>query len=280
MNNREYYFKLAHDDPHALAEWLDAEHVELRSAKRAAAVERLRDTWNAGIRDTRQLFSVVADTESSPVYATRFAYDNLIDLLTDDESHSKAHSKTEPSLSEQSESLSDEADSREKLEADIEKRAVHAETVFGPLRIGTVKVGTNVIYGWLDRQAEITKNECREEHRKRLGELHDLLDEAAREREELAWRVEYNGELVEKVKRERNNLQYENDALKGRISQFAAHETAETDETRATKEHIRDFDDTCEKLDSILDAVSDVCKHGMDDISQIMEERYTEVRDD
>lgn len=54
-----------------------------------------------------------------------------------------------------------EPDSREKLEADIEKRAVHAETILGPLRIGTVKVGTNVIHGWLDRQASITERDVR-----------------------------------------------------------------------------------------------------------------------
>lgn len=84
-------------------------------------------------------------------------------------------------------------DSREQLEADIQLSAMHM-TAF------------STVYTWLDRQAEITKNECREEHRQRLSELHDLLDEAAREREELKRRVEYNGELVEKVKRERNRL--------------------------------------------------------------------------
>lgn len=126
-------------------------------------------------------------------------------------------------------------DSREKLEADI--RCCLGFT-------------TKDVFGWLDRQAAITKNECREEHRKRLGELHGLLDEAAREREELAWRVEYNGELVEKVKRERNELQYENDALKGRISQFAAYETTETAENATTKCDIRDLDDSREKLEA------------------------------
>lgn len=103
--------------------------------------------------------------------------------------------------------------SREELEADVWALTTKWKSYKGNF----MKIYSSVAYAQikelLDRQAAITKNECREEHSKRLGELHDLLDEAAREREELAGRVEYNGELVEKVKRERNNLQYENDAL-------------------------------------------------------------------
>ena len=98
-------------------------------------------------------------------------------------------------------------DTREQIEEDIFCYRVENDSQILSVPIYRVK-------SWLDRQAAITKNECREEHRKRLGELHDLLDEAARKREELSWRVEYNGELVEKVKRERNELQDEIEYLR------------------------------------------------------------------
>ena len=99
----------------------------------------------------------------------------------------------------------DQTDSREQLEADI-------LAYLSPDEIEHRLLG-NAIMLWLDRQAAITKDECRKEHRQRLSELHDSLDKAAREREELKRRVEYNGELVEKVKRERNSLQARVDHL-------------------------------------------------------------------
>lgn len=145
-----------------------------------------------------------------------------------------------------------QADSRERLEADIcdwLTRDLQGNPLYEVFADSVEPGSMPEIRRWLDRQEAITKNECREEHRQRLGELHDLLDEAAREREELARRVDYNGELAEKVKRERNNLQFENDALNERISKSAAPETAETAETDAAKVNMRDFDaDSRERL--------------------------------
>lgn len=53
-----------------------------KSAKRAAAVERLRHLWNACIKDTRQLFGALVD-KGAPIYAERSDFDALIDLLED-----------------------------------------------------------------------------------------------------------------------------------------------------------------------------------------------------
>lgn len=117
------------------------------------------------------------------------------------------HSKNNQVLSEPF------TDTREKLEADVRDITINS-WVTAPLYKVT---------DWLNRQAAITKNECREENRKRLGELHALLDEAARKREELAWRVDYNGELVEKVKQERNNLQEQVDSLTTERDHFRKH---------------------------------------------------------
>ena len=100
--------------------------------------------------------------------------DNIRDwfMAPHDDAHSKAQSKTEPNLTEQSESLSDEADSREKLEADVEyvffgsyptihgladeyldaHGAVHGDSMNESLR--------KTIVHMLDRQAAITRAEC------------------------------------------------------------------------------------------------------------------------
>ena len=88
------------------------------------------------------------------------------DAMGQSSTHSIAQSKTEPKLSEQSESLSDaisenhgksqdsEIDSREKLEADIDD---YLESEYGIIP-GVVAM----IPEWLDRQAAITERECKE----------------------------------------------------------------------------------------------------------------------
>lgn len=85
-------------------------------------------------------------------------HDAFIDLLTDDDAHSKAHSKTEPLLTEQPESLSDEADSREKLENDIWAGCDHLTMLERGHML--VNVPYDKLLGWLDRQTAITRAEC------------------------------------------------------------------------------------------------------------------------
>ena len=82
------------------------------------------------------------------------------------DAHSKAQSKTVPNLSEQSESLSDEADTSEKLEADVFN--LIAQMVNEAYSMGEHEATWTVnrasvhkcIVSWLDRQAAITEREC------------------------------------------------------------------------------------------------------------------------
>ena len=84
---------------------------EAKSAKRAAAVERLQGmTLNTGsaIKKLAVALDVKWNPDNSPL-SMSILQNALIDLL-DDDAHSKAHSSTEPNMSEQSESLSDAND--------------------------------------------------------------------------------------------------------------------------------------------------------------------------
>jgi hypothetical protein len=117
--------------------------------------------------------------------------DALIDLLTDDD----AHSTTEPKLSEQSESLSDESDSREKLEDDVGFIVKEGFVTY------------KSIIGWLDRQAAITERKHLElacafqlESDKRITELQEKVDALTQANAD--YREEWH-----RVCRERDDLQ-------------------------------------------------------------------------
>ena len=133
----------------------------------------------------------------------------------------------------------DESDTREKLEADVHKQSFHEAMPAGG-RCWMIEVPESTVINWIDRQAAITEHECEEEHRTRLTELHDLLDEAARERKAL------RDELIE----------YKHshpDAPNKPISRFDAQKSAENAESGATTGDMRNFDatvDTREKLEA------------------------------
>lgn len=78
MTNDEYLKELASRGDGSLQAWFDAEHVDnTRSAKRAAAVERVRKAKDAG---TSIGYAIVGRE-----YYPWEAYETLIDLLTDDD---------------------------------------------------------------------------------------------------------------------------------------------------------------------------------------------------
>lgn len=78
MTNDEYLKELASRGDGSLQAWFDAEHVEnTRSAKRAAAVERVRKAKDAG---TNIGYAIVGRE-----YYPWEAYETLIELLTDDD---------------------------------------------------------------------------------------------------------------------------------------------------------------------------------------------------
>lgn len=83
-----------------------------------------------------------------------------------DDAHSKAQSKTEPNLTEQSEPLSDESDSREKLEAELHnilhcaQITIVAKAKNKPFDWHTVDGYIPMICELFDRQVAITEREC------------------------------------------------------------------------------------------------------------------------
>ena len=166
--------------------------LEHRSDKRAAAVERLRmlDEFGGGSFE----YAILGSDKMTWSYMDK--RDALIDLLTDDGAHLKAQSKTEPNLCEQSESSSDEADSREKLEADLKTHLYEFGGYCFSSReghAGNVDTFFDDFVFLLDRQAAITERECigdagkaslmgvvaheRECYEKRIAELQAKVDE-------------------------------------------------------------------------------------------------------
>jgi len=226
MTNDEYLKELASRGDGSLQAWFDAEHVDsTRSAKRAAAVERLKSVKQA--TDENLLDAILGAPNGMTLYGAEKLV-ALKALLTDDDgvarsndgvdaehvdAQSKAQSKTESNLTEQSESLSDEAtDSREKLEApnqqisksdapkpaesgeilatkddirdfDDSRAKLVADIWAGCEHLTTMKDGILVnvswrrLIGWLDRQAEITR---KTEQAAWIQQANGLIHEANR----------------------------------------------------------------------------------------------------
>lgn len=119
------------------------------------------------------------------------------DAMGQSSTHSKAQSKTEPDMSEQSELLSDEVDSREKLEADVRKNYSYTVTtlMYPPSANKSTDmlkaVPVDTVIGWLDRQAAIIEREWQEsndrlidtmrttseQYREKIAELQTRVDE-------------------------------------------------------------------------------------------------------
>ena len=103
------------------------------------------------------------------------------------DSHSKSHSKTESNLTEQSKSLSDDADSREKLEADVRK-ILHGAYMLAWMHGNENRRGSSFeklhveFYNLLDRQAEITERQYEE----RVAAIEQQVDRLKRENMNLA----------------------------------------------------------------------------------------------
>lgn len=153
-------------------EWLMAGGDNARSAKRAAAVERLR----ANPSDDTFEKIIAAVIGCTPLFTTtRKTRDMLIDLLTDEPMDAQQDiNRTCPN---DNETASNSEDSREKLEDDVcnwihERRNHYAGS------IGAI----HQIYEWLDRQAEITR---KTEQAAWIQQANGLIHEANVERDEL-----------------------------------------------------------------------------------------------
>ena len=141
--NQEFLTQLATESPDKLKAWFDAEHNDNLAAEKVVSCDA--------------------------------AHSN------DGNAHLKAHSKTEPILSEQSALLSEELDSREKLDADVRKWC------------GMYAYQADMVWVWLNRQAAITTNKLYEHYReelmrrdKRCNELQAQVDRLTAERDNLA----------------------------------------------------------------------------------------------
>ena len=173
------------------------------SAKRAAAVERLRDyeNWSNRFDDTSLMKAVIGVESWGCTWQEN--RDALIDLLTDDEmpevgksqdseidseinngdliAQSNFTQEEVASLSELSGNLSD---SREKLEADVRVRSIRPSTY--------LDCTYDDVMRWLDRQAAITERElCAQCDWPSVAaqpdtEAYDRIDELTAERDSLA----------------------------------------------------------------------------------------------
>ena len=124
--NREWLDRLAHEDPHALAEWMDAE----RAMDDVATEEQLRGT---------------ANRPNSQSDAPKPAENAENDAAKSD--------------------MRDFDDSREKLEADMLKHCAHTtSTLMWPdeanIKTKWVSVPLGTVLEWLDRQEAITREEA------------------------------------------------------------------------------------------------------------------------
>ena len=128
-------------------------------------------------------------------------------------------------------------DSREKLEVDVRKFVYSKGWFDDGIEPDSKPYIMELFIEWLNRQAAITKSECANTNAQRLGELHGLLDEAAREREKL------REELAEWKHSHPLTLNQPD-------SKSVAPKPAETAENDAAKDDIRDFDDSREKLEA------------------------------
>lgn len=142
-----------------------------------------------------------------------------------------AQSKTEPKLTEQSESLSDETDSREKLEAEVDN--------FGFI-MNLESYQLDMIRGWLDRQAAITERDVRTYLNRSDSELiqvkvDNLQGQIKHLREEIAKR----DKGVERLKRQRDEARVQLENL--------AHDLAECGREREA------YRDACGQLLDLAD---------------------------
>jgi hypothetical protein len=125
--------------------------AEAKSAKRAAAVERLRNCFYTSDSD---LMRAILNWGHEPHTGddSRFA---LIDLLTDEPMDARLDDDRTCPIDDGTSPIAGE-DSREKLEADVYRAADEMEK----FTYGERFINTHKILRWLDRQAEITKREC------------------------------------------------------------------------------------------------------------------------
>lgn len=136
--------------------------AKAKSAKRAAAVERLKDVRYHTLED---YVRAMLGWGHEPHFEN--CRDALIDLLTDDDDCVRS----EPGMSENLGSdmgtsevfngKGSKVDSREKLEADVRSKVVYSPMVDKGTDAIVASVGDAI--GWLDRQAAITEANCRVE---------------------------------------------------------------------------------------------------------------------
>lgn len=183
ISNRDWLMQLAHEAPDELAAWMGAEHVDggfAKSAKRAAAVERLKDARYHTLAD---YVRAILGWGHEPHFED--CRDALIDLLTDgscgqdadqgiraeapvrENLHDSSKETQKPRSREadsgnvsdsDGENLHVEQDTREKLEADASSfcDAFTDERIYQGL---PTEAYTSLIK-LLDRQAAITEREC------------------------------------------------------------------------------------------------------------------------
>ena len=204
---------------------------------RAEAVERLRNIPNERMNAASVVIAIAGEA-AYRLGGTRDARDMCIDLLTDDDSTTEL--------------LSDEVDSREKLEADVLKYYTHTvSTAMWPpsanKHTDMVSVSMDDVLGWLDRQAAITANETNHDNpyvglvRGKQWERTETSDYYCGR---CGWKVTDHDSYCSECGGALHKASNKPD------SKFDVPKSEETTENSTAKGDIRDFDDTREKLEA------------------------------
>ena len=210
---------------------------------RAEAVERLRSIPNERMNATSVVVAIAGEA-AYRLGGTRDARDMCIDLLTDDDS---TIAETESTT----ESLSDGADSREKLEADVLKYYTHTvSTAMWPpsanKHTDMVSVSMDDVLGWLDRQAAITANETNHDN-PYVGLVRGKQWERTEKSDyycgRCGWKVTDHDSYCPECGGALHKTSNKPD------SKFDVPKSGKTTENSTAKNEIRDFDDTRKKLE-------------------------------
>lgn len=236
----------------ALADMIERDYVSRQDFeaqhRTLCAVREQRDEWKAKAEQAQEsYFDAKSDRDA---WHARY-------VTLQDGAHLKAHSKTEQNLSEQSESLSDEADSREKLEADVREWANAFNSELDDCYCEeTINAGhVAMILRWLDRQAAITERETT------LRELYKF-------EENHRWHISQIEEVRDLWIAKANKVREENEELQARVDEL----TAERDQLTNAINELQKKQPYCYNPEQPLDTLNTIGRY-IDELTAELEAR-------
>lgn len=173
-----------------------------------------------------------------------------------------------------------EIDSREKLEADVQKHFTHrTSTAMWPPSANNVtdwvSVSMETVLGWLDRQAAITERECMTAAGlagTEAPKLQAKADELTEERDGLRRQVELKDGIIEGLRQSLDETIDERNALSGQVDDL----TKERDRALADAKTQRNNFETATKAREHWKELAAKSKGEVDDLRQSLDETIEE----